>query len=311
MSHQEFSFPESIRDQAAASLKGPDDKPVMSQRVRPVVRPVTQFKDPAEKQVKNETPPATPMASATAQSLTLPSRFFYYPFKDLYVEPFKVYHLGKLASAYENQSLQIMAETVSTVLSTPSGEKDLAFKLSVADFRAVLLWLRLNTFSKRRMAIPSFCNDPQHRADVEKGLKPAESLKITTVVTSTQTQTVELETAPDPEVYSVMIDGVAVRLRPETVADAIAFMDSPNWEDPEFQYNGRIAAALDLDLSFADRMALVDQLNPDDAALIYEYLAIVDAFGVKEFIETKCPECSASQLASLVVDAACFLPPKF
>jgi len=44
--------------------------------------------------------------------LDLPSNFAFYDFKDIYVKPFKGYHLGKLSRAKEEQSTLHMAEVV-------------------------------------------------------------------------------------------------------------------------------------------------------------------------------------------------------
>ncbi len=305
--NNQYPFPESVRDAASAALT-PQPK-VTSVRVRPKVNIV----EPHQNTQPVPVPPVTPTQTATARSISLPSRFFYYPFKDLYVDTLKVDHLSNLAAAHEKGSMQIMAETISTVLSVPSGETNLAMKLSVSDFKAVLLWLRLNTFSKKRMIVSSSCRDPEHIRKVKEGLLDPKTLKIDTVVTPVDIDsvTVELENAPDPDVYSVVIDGNVVKLRPETVADAIAFSEHPDWENPAFQYKARIAASLDLDLHLNEKIKLLDHITPDDAALVYEFLSIVDEIGVKETVTTKCMECGASHQAQLVVDASCFLSPKF
>lgn len=295
-----FEFPEHIRDKAEAALSP-------KQPVRSVRRPVTSIVEAPEKTVPVTQPPVTPTASATAQSISLPSNFHYYSFKDLYVEPLRVYHLAKLAAAHEKQSLQLMAEVVDTVLFTPSGETGLAFKLSSADFRAVLLWLRLNTFAKKPMIMTATCQNEEHHVKVNRGEMPPESLKVSASITTTNAKVTELTNAPDPDIYKVEIDGNTINLRPEIVADTIAFLDRTDYQDVELQYMARIAAALDVPVSFDERLQLANKLSPDDALLVYEFLGLTDVVGVTETVEAKCAGCGASQSVLLTVDAPCFL----
>jgi hypothetical protein len=252
------------------------------------------------------------MADPEGISIPLPSRFHYYPFKDLYVKPFRVFHLAKLSKANETGSLQTLVEAVSSVLSSStSSSKNLAFELTMSDFNSVLYWLRLNSFSKKQMRVTSVCSNPTHQHRVSTGEMSEASLNITTLYTNSDIKYTELESAPDPEHYKVIHKGEVINLRPETIIQTIQFLDSPNWDDEEFGYKARIAAVLDYPGHLSEKVKLVDEMDPDQAHIALEFADLVDSYGVQETVTTKCMECGASGTVKIVVDAPCFLSPEF
>ena len=264
------------------------------------------------------TSPVTPISEPEGISIDLPSRFHYYDFKDLYVKPFRLSHLAKLAAAHATSSMQSVAEVVSSVLSTPQGHQNIAFQLHMADFNAVLYWLRLNSFSKRQMRVRYECTNPAHLHSVEIGEKTKESLQVAALYTNSDLKFVHLDRAPDPEVFKFELENYGtVTMRPETVLDVIDFMDSPEWEDPEFQFKARIASVLDMcspegvPARLAQKIAVLDDLPPDVAALATEFADIVDEFGVSEIVQSNCIGCGASAAVRIAVDAQCFLSPEF
>lgn len=273
---------------------------------------------PTTPQVAVKTVPPAQISEPEGISIELPSLFQYYTFKDLYVKPFRVNHLGKVAKSHETGSMQTLVEVVSSVLSTPNGDKDIAFNLNLHDFNAVLYWLRLNSFSKKQMRVQWECNNEKHTHDVASGVKPKETLANTSVYTNSDVEHKYLESLPDPEHYHLMVDGYGrVDMRPETMGDTIDFMDHPSWEDPEFQFTARIASVLDMKhpdgtcYRLAEKVAVVESLPADAAALALEFAELVDTFGVVEHIETKCIGCGASTKLKIAVDALSFLSPAF
>ncbi len=322
-----FEFPKEAQDSIASSLKAlvstSDGRPPRIGSVRPprttqssVVIPSSEAEPTRTVKVQQAAP--AQIAEPEGISIDLPSRFQYYGFKDLYVKPFRVSHLGKVAKSHETGSMQTLAEVVSSVLSTPNGDTGLGFKLSMNDFNAVLFWLRLNSFSKKQMRVPWECNNPDHTHSVAAKERPAETLKNTSLYTSSDVQHRYLEEVPDPEHYHLMVDGYGrVDLRPETMGDTIDFMDHPSWEDPEFQFTARVASVLGMEhpdgtpYRLSEKIEVVENLPADAAAIALEFAELVDTFGVVETIQTKCNGCGASTELKIAVDALSFLSPAF
>ena len=317
-----FEFPPDAQDAIEQQLRAQVEarQPLRSvrpdrqkpQMVLPTTQPVVvqQVVQPAPANVPDPTPVSDPIGI----SVDLPSRFAYYSFKDLYVRPFRVAHLAKVAKAHETSSMQSMGEVVSSVLMTPNGDTDIAFSLTMADFNAVLYWLRLNSFTKKQLRITSTCNDPTHNEQVKLGHKTQESLKITTLYTESSMVVNHLNEVPDPEVYAVTVEGCGrVPLRPETLRDVVQFLDLPNWEDEEVQYLARIASVIGLPLSLKEKMEIVQNgsIENDDALLALEFAEKVDSYGIEETVTTKCMGCGASGAVKIAVDALSFLSPEF
>jgi hypothetical protein len=281
--------------------------------------------------VPNTGTPPTAVGTADYVSLDLPSRFAYYSFKDLYIKPFRIPHLAKMAKIDETSSMQLLAETVSSVLMTPDGHQNIAFHLSMPDLNAVMFWLRLNSFAKKSMKVKSQCQNPKHIVLVEEGVAEMvdgvpvikkmapETLTVETVYTESQMAVNYLDKVPDPEHYHIMIEGERLNLRPERVQDAIEFLDAPEWKDEEFQYKTRVAAVLDLEnfiptrkWTLHDKVKFVDDvLSNDDALLALEFNDLTSEYGLVETVPTKCMGCGASGQVRLTIDARTFLTPDF
>lgn len=268
------------------------------------------------------TPPEEHVTDPVGISLDLPSRFHYYPFKNLYIQPLKTKHLAKMAKAHAERSMSILAECISSVLSTTSGEKDLAFKLSLSDFNFVLYWLKLNSTGAGQMEVHSRCTNTQHLRDVAQGKKPETSLNIVTIYTKSDMRITYLDEIPNPELFFVThpLTGDRIDLRPETVADAAYFTSNDNWTDEEYQYMARNAAVLELkkvfdgrlvDATLDEKIELAGELTPEESELLFKFGELVDNFGVTETITTKCHGCNASGLTNAVVDATSFLPAQY
>lgn len=318
MTHQpdpNFVFPTEAHDAIDAALQQHvnADFPA-ARKPKPVVRMVEDDKP----KIETNAPPVTPMTDATAQSVDLPSRFHYYTFKDLYVRPLRLPQMSKISAAHDTGDLQKQVEAISSLLSTPSGETDLAFKLTMADYMAVLYFLRMTSFSKQQMRVTSYCKDAEHNKKVAEGKQPKSSLEIQTVVLKSDLRTVYLDKAPDPDYYSVTVDGITIPFGPETLGDTIQFLAHPDWEDEEFQYKSRIAAVLKLDeatgkpWTWDQRIKFVEEyMMPDDAVRALEFASLMDEYGIVETVETVCKGCGSKGVTTLTCDPLTFLSPKF
>ena len=341
MTSHTFAFPEDKRDAFERNLRSTAGaelpKSVRPERQRkPALVLTGSSADPTRppqgasvpapelpRSVKVDLPQAIPMVSPDAISLDLPSRFYYYDFKDLYITPLRVTHLAKLAKAVELGSLQVQVEAISSVLTTTTGEKNIAFKLTAADYNAVLYWLRLTSFSKPTMGITSICKNPEHQAKVKAGVLPRESLQVHTSYTKSDLVYDYLDEAPNPERYSITIpdspENLTIALSPETMADTIAFLDHPDWVDAEFQYKSKIAATLGnlskatgKSLTWDQRVQVVDTLlTTDQAVLCAEFAERMDAYGVRETVNAICKECGSADAVRVSVDPLSFSSPSF
>ena len=255
----------------------------------------------------------TPLSDPEAISIELPSNFAYYKFKDLYVKPFRVIHLAKVAKAMETASLQVLAEVVSSVLMTPNGDKNIAFSLSMSDFTCVLYWLRLNSFAKKQMRFTNICSNEKHHEDVDNGLKTKDSLKITTILDKTKLKLNSIVDIPDINNWCWMNGDERVLFRPETVLDTMQFLDSTEWEDPEFQYFAKIAAVLDLPFGLDEKIKFIkdNNIDTDSCARALEFANMMSQYQVVETYTSVCSGCGASMEVNTSVDARSFLSPAF
>ena len=325
---QGFEFPEDSRDSIERGLRSMVNpkEPVRSVRperqknpASPLVTPTMEaYKPPSTPKVSVQNRPSAHVSDKDGISVDLPSRFHYYPFKDLYIKPLRLPHLAKIAKAHDTGSMQTMAEVVSSVLYTPCGEENIGFKLSVADFNAVLYWLRLNSFSKKQMRLKWTCHNKLHLDAVERGEKSPESLEVSSLYTSSDLKFTYLESAPDPEHFSFELENYGkITMRPETISDVIDFMDHPLWEDAEFQYSARVASVLHVtkedgsQMRLAEKVKMLEDASPDNALLALQFADAVDTFGVNEKVTTNCIGCGASSAVTIAVDALSFLSAEF
>lgn len=265
--------------------------------------------------VKNPTPGfVLPVADANGTSVMLPSRFGFYGFQDLYIVPFKNAHLAKLSRAHADSNLQPIVEVVSTVIytSTP-GYSNLAFHLTMPDFFFVLYWLRQNSFTKTSYVHKDYCENAAHMARVEVGELEADSLKMTQIINNSTVKTLELEYAPDPEIFNFG-EGHALRFSPPTMRDVLEFLDSPLMADAntrtEFSYLAQQAAhtqGSDQYLSLEERLSFVEELDLEQVQLLKQYELIMKSYGVQENVKMTCKVCGASKDSSLSLDASTFL----
>lgn len=280
--------------------------------------------------VPNPEPAATPMVTADMVSLSLPSRFAFYPFKDLYIKPLRVTHLAKLARANDLDSMQIVCEVISSLLATHGGHTNVGFKLCIADFQAVLYWLRANSYPKSTMRITSTCQNHEHHKAVSAGQLLASTLTTESSHDLSGLESIELEHAPDPSYFKFDINigsyTGTIQLRPETMYDSIQFLQDERYLDPEFQYVARLAAACDFDSAIPldpingvpqmwtlqDKMKAIEEYaTTANVMLIEEFNALVDSFGVNEIVNVRCKECGHVGQVRLAIDARTFPSPAF
>lgn len=251
---------------------------------------------------------ATPPADhPSAISLDLPSRFAYYSFKDLFIEGFRLEHIGKFAVADSQGSVVPIVEALSSVMSSTSGEKMLAHKLTVPDFQFVLYYQRLNSFTKSMYIHRTTCTDHKHLEAVEQGKLKEDTLKLSQTIRNTSLVVRPLEEIPDPAEY-VLSNGM--KLRPPTMQDTIDISEHPAFGDADFFTIASAAVMLDFGayVTLDQKMAVAKNLTPDDHELITQFSYYTENYGVDEIINITCPECGAVKRTKVQLTAHSFLP---
>jgi hypothetical protein len=256
----------------------------------------------------------SPIADSGGESFALPSRFAYYPFKDLYVSPFKMGHKAKLQSAAKQGSMQPVVEAVSTVIySSDPQYKNLAFDLTLPDFWAVMHWLRLNSYTKMIFNHRDSCRNPEHLKKVKEGKLDEDSLLLRATINKTTLKTHELEYIPDPEVYKLQ-DQDPFYIAPPTMRDALDFLEHPLMRKPEtrteFAYLAQKASHLhgkESYVSIDERISWFERAPFAVGDMLDQFQAATKGYGVEEFIHMNCKVCGASRKSNIVLDASAFL----
>jgi hypothetical protein len=312
--------------------------PMEQTRVADAVAQVTQQQG---LQVPNEMPGFTnPTADAEYTSVALPSRFAFYGFKDLYVKPFAILHLGKLQRAHSEKSLLPIVEAMSSVIYTTDERYQgvpMAFELTLPDFFMVLYWLRLNSFTKSNYIHTTICQNEDHIRRVEDGqmldqylkqvqagtmavdqfndIKNAaldpETLKISEVIRRTDMKVNELTQVPDPELYQ--LSDPRLYLRPPTMRDVIEMAEDPQMRNPatrhEFGLYSRLASHFqhtEVYMTLAQRVEIIKSGSGDDYQVLTEFEKVIDGYGVEEKIRVQCKCCGATRDTKLQIAAHSF-----
>lgn len=258
----------------------------------------------------------------SAVIMDLPSRYAFYDFKDLYAVPFKGVHMRKLFAARQTQSQLHVVEAVSTVLSNTAGDTKLAFKLTMPDFYFIMHWLRMESFTKSAFIHNSVCRNPEHIKEVQSGRVAQDTLTHSQVINKSTLKTKMLERVPNPEAYPLSIRNLTLgelrvqnlALGPATMADTLEVSEHPDVMDSEFQYAASKAVYLKADrdsntgreLTFSDKLKIVDELSPDDHLIISAYEKVATDYGVDETVQVTCKHCGHSRIDKIFIGAASF-----
>lgn len=259
--------------------------------------------------------PVNANSEIEAVSMDMPSNFFYYDFKEVYIRTFKGANFSKLNRAREEESLLHVVEAVSSVISTPSILQGLAFYLTLPDFYAVLYWLRLHSFLKHAFIHQTMCRSKIHHGWVEAGGRKLEdgstvevlpdSLKHAETISKAMIVTKKLQEPLDLSKY--VLDYEGLELVPATMQEILEITMNDNID----RFNARIAASFQpvgQRLSLAERMTLVDKLSADDIATIQQFERDVSDYGVDEKIKWRCKTCGHLHTDEIQLEAHSFFP---
>lgn len=251
--------------------------------------------------------PITRLAEAEGVAVELPSRFLFYPFKDLFIHPLRLFHLPKVAQARADRSLLTLLEVVSSVLTTSDPRykhKPLAFDLTEQDFYYTLYWLRKANFTNVSFIHTTQCQHEPHLREVDEGKVEAESLRISEYVTKSRLVQKQLDknlvvptVGPQP----------GVRIRPRTMGAAADVQEYPDHAKmPDFEFRQNIAQRLDID--FFRALDFVDMLTPREIETVLDFEESLGDYGIKEKIRVRCKHCGVERETETVMSAPTFLP---
>ena len=251
--------------------------------------------------------PITRLAEAEGVAVELPSRFLFYPFKDLFIHPLRIFHLPKIAQARADKSLLTLLEAVSSVLSTSDSgfsKKALAFELTEFDFYYVLYWLRKANFTNVSFIHTTTCQHEPHLDEVASGKAEEDTLRISEYVTKSMLELKQLDKA-----LSVPLVGPnpGVRVRPRTMGSAADSQEYPEHvRRPDFEFRQNIAQRLDMD--FFRALDFVDMLTPREIETVLDLESNLGEYGIKEKIRVRCKHCNTERETQTVMSAPSFLP---
>jgi hypothetical protein len=307
--------------------------------------PASSLQSPNVGSLPADRPAIEPNSEDEAISVELPSRFAFYPFKDLYIRPFKVRQLAKISRSHKESSTLHLVEAVSSVLSTSDGTPNLGFKLTVNDFYWVLYWLRMNSYTKVQYTHTARCPNNKHytmigEANEKLSTMDVDSpdysiykaridqltahLTVTQTITKSDLKTVMLNvdalntrfpdvdncfSNPDLMLSPITMHDTLETLQGMTVSDS---EDDEDNVDEEFLYVANLASMIRLksnpNATLAQRIEIVDNLDPDDVVTIQDYEALTASYGIEDRIKVTCKGCGAAWVSTITLAAHDFLP---
>lgn len=252
-------------------------------------------------------PPATSENEAIV--LALPSNYVFYPFKDVYARAFKGRNLAKLSRAATEKSTLHLVEAVSSVLSSSCGRENLAFDLTMPDFYYVLYWLRLNSFTRVSYIHRYSCDSEMHVQQIMEGKLSVDSLRNAVTIKKADLLVRKLDVMVD--VPEIQYPGVI--LWPCTMREALEISEDERViDDEEFSW----AAGLGIYLRRTDgkamtldeRVAIVNDMSPDDVHALTEYDKLMTSYGIEETIAVQCSACGCKRRSVITLQAHDFFP---
>lgn len=247
--------------------------------------------------------------------ITLPSNFHFYDFKSLAVRHFRAPEQAKCIRAAKEGRFKHLVDAISATLQPGIS----AYDLTHEDFYAIMYWHRMNSFSRLPYTHDSFCENPEHLAEVLAGKLPDESLKISTIITKAMLKENQFNAEGiviPPALAEKYQLGV---LRAKDMVELEEMEELPEFDDIEFL--GDLASYLHpLELkranqsdpvkfqSIKDRIQIVAGMDPDEVEDMQTYIRSVSNYGISETVNVKCRGCGAERESKVSIDALAFLP---
>lgn len=258
----------------------------------------------------------------------LPSNFVFYPFKHLYIKPFKMKHIRKLIQGQTNKNVHYMAQVLNSCIKCEQPIKDLVYHLTQEDFTYLMYWERLHSMPNMQYNYRCHCNNPQHIKDVEQGKASEKSLVFVQPISKStlhtdfldkeQSYSIDQSKYISPEFKQAY---PTAKVKIPLLKDYLDMLDLAEKELVQDDEEGQIwfltgvaACRLSItnqqgqELSFKERFDILDNLDPESFYMFKDSEQVLPAYGVNEFINAKCPKCGAVTKTRVVLTAHSFLP---
>lgn len=257
-------------------------------------------------------------------SISLPSGYKLYDFKDLYIKPFKTKHIRKLLQGQMNENTRYMIEVFNSCLSCKEGYTDLAYRLCREDFTYIQYWQRKHSMPSTPYTQMIHCTAPEHEELIRQGKMRESSLDFPYTFNDKLTVT-NLENFSEDNLQEYLTDylkelGVSLRIpRMQDIVEMEELAETATTEevgeDGLAWYLSAIPALLiskkdsnDKEISFKEKFDIVDNSDPETMVRLRQANEACPDFGVKQTIQYKCPGCGALGTTQLVLNAHSFLP---
>lgn len=262
-------------------------------------------------------------SSADYYSLSLPSRFSFYPFKQLSCKIVNARAQGKFTRAAKENSMRTTVEAVSYLL----GDGVSAFNLTLKDFYYVLYWLRLASYTRMDMTHVAQCSNPDHidrvidsqRKKEDQKYPPEkwltqQSLRSVHIINNTTLSEKQFNKSDFDHLEFPTLKSMGIELKPCYMDDVVDYTEYLDFDKPEAEELDDIAnlacyvaSVKGKFLPYAARVDLVGDLTDDALTELESFEAAMNSYGVTESINVKCPGCGAEIKTELSISAHTFL----
>jgi hypothetical protein len=239
--------------------------------------------------------------------ITLPSNFYFYPFKTLSVRPVRANEQAKFNRAAKEGKMKHLVDAVSSCL---EGGRS-AYELTPQDFHFVMYWLRMNSYGKTPMMHNAVCENKEHIDDVISKKKDIKTLNISVVITKTLLTEVVFDESKIYTPEAPLPNGLQLGyLTMRDVVDISELDEREDFEEIEWlaDHAGFLAPRNAKEVSIMARIELLKALSPDDIEEITLYTNSISDYGIKEIVSVRCGDCGAETVSTITINALTFLP---
>ena len=270
----------------------------------------------------------------------LPSRFAFYPFKNLSVALIRGRQQAKFNRAAQEQSSRYMMEGVTSLL----GDGVSVSNLTSGDFYWLLYWLLLSSYTARFRTTTIVCQDEDHLAKVERKVAYADSVKrIGTDAANAELIGKKVESPEDQELLNAALQDMAGE---DTLKSTITYdrptikemqldqkalqaldlsslqgielgaylvRDMLDWED-NYEANATAEDYFTYDLAvylkngtLEERAEVVRDMSTIQINALTAYREVAGAHGVQASLKCICKECGAENEVNISISAHDFL----
>jgi hypothetical protein len=242
--------------------------------------------------------------NATYSDVTLPSNFYFYPWKSLAVRPVRGAEQAKFARAYRDGRMRHVVDAISSTLEQGKS----AYDLTTNDFYWLMYYQRLTSNKKTQYLHKTFCENPEHLKKVVAGELEQKTMEISQVIS----QSILKETLFDPATlimpsFADRIPVATARMR--DMVEVSEMDEKENFEELAWLADrAAYIAPIKGRHTLMDRIKVVQDLSSEEMDEMEAYISSATAYGVKESLTVRCGGCGAEMVSQVTIDALSFLP---